>query len=1344
MPNDLTTKRNLLDAREDLRLESRRKLASSGFTASTWTLSGVVLVACGGAGEITDALCPNFDAAVLVSCGGGSPPSGERHYVQSSPVEGARLYFDMNNDKVINDDDIATQNGQYPEGFVTDANGEVAPIPLHLYGKSFVAYLDGAINADTRESFPAGTKYYSITHPSDEDDMPASDEGDQDTLFLPFHNLASPITNWIAGQAELEGRVLTSRQVFEDVNNVIANFLGRESYSMLTEDELIAFDLLYAAILNDANYEGNPVIEALSAYLATNPSLTDVRSNAQTLIATLTDTDVTTLIVLHVDDDTTSANMIDLPDVTIGTNAEAGAYIATVYAVSAGAVSYRMVDENDVEVSGGNFVVDSRTGVISVADGADLTASNTAIPVYVQVTSGGESETVKIDVTVQSVATLTAPTTSGPIEIAENMLGSDAAPVVTGIDAGSGAVKANFIISDAADSPPGYAAMFDIVQDGTTWNLVLRDTESLDYEAIRGGEIKLNVQVDTATHAPSDVLEFTITVTDVTDITFSGDFGGEVTEDATDEDADSLVATGSISVNNNSDNADVSVTDSGTYGTLSFDSASGTWTYTLNNAHADVQSLRTGEFLVDTATISVASTPTATTKDIHVIIHGENEVLVFADATRTAEDVEIGDTALGGSFDLGNVLTDFGMTFTGQASGAGQHTTVEFADSVSPTLSTLFNLDPNGDLSFTGTSAGASSLGIGAIELTMIVSAPESTTEEIDPFTVQVNVALADQTIGINENDDSPANLPTLPTGNGAITYAITGGNDANRFTIDPTTGAITLNQNVHVNRATGTAEADIFVIDALTEIRAGAGDDLIAVNAGYVDVYGDAGNDIFYLDFATLVADVFNNAVTIKDYTNDVNQQDIIRVKVTTAQKAMIDAETSIADKFDVLGIDAYVGGGNFWFDEPISEESPLLIENISSTGDVIFEFVTEEDPALKGALDFESDATSYTLIVTATDTSNPADTDDATIIVNVENAQEGPADYEITLNNDETMLIAALVDADPNNEDPDGVDGAVMYRWFTIGGTGDSTTKNYLGAESTSNTLDISSHTLPVGATYGVEVRYLDGQGMNEEFDVRFASVYFFDHPQDAIMVNENDATPTVAPTNLPTVQAMSDAAIVSYRITDGNIGNVFDIGESTGEITLATGETLDYETDPNTYTLTILAEDANGSANSATVTINVIGVNDNAPDIVVANASPTVMEQTASADTDIITGITVTDADVGKTYAQGDFALTGDSKFKFVWDATAQTGSVVLTSGSTIAAGTISLSLTVTDANPVGHTGTDTQALTITVEAPPEDITMNSPPYTPDRQEQAHQDSYDPDDLGLTPMPDPAEPM
>ena len=753
MPNDLTTKRNLLDAREDLRLESRRKLASSGFTASTWTLSGVVLVACGGAGKITDALCPNFDAAVLVSCGGGSPPSGERHYVQSSPVQGARLYFDMNNDKVINDDDIATQDGQYPEGFVTDANGERAPIPLHLYGKPFVAILDGAINADIDESFPAGIEYYSITHP-----MPAPDEGDQDSLLLPFHNLASPITDWIAFQAgfkpsqqQPQPPVRTSSQVFDAVNDVIANLLWSERYSLLNEEQQAIVDLLYAEILNPANYEGNPAIEALSAYLATNPTLENVQSEAQSLIeevrALVNSDSANALIVLHVDDETSSAN-----DVTIGTN---GAYVATVYAVGTGGVRYRMVDENDVEVSGGDFVVDSRTGVISVADGAALTASDTAIPVYVQVTSGGESETVKIDVTVQSVITLSSGSTN---DVAENDVG---AVVVMGIEAGDTATAEDFIIS-VLGGLSGYADKFEMeAVSGATnmWNLKLKSGESLDYEAIRGGEIKLNVQVEPATHAPSNVLEFTITVTDdPMDITFSGDFGGEVIEDATDEDNLEGSVSGTITVRNNRDSAPVTLTD-GTpqkdYGTWQY--VDGSWTYTLDDTNAEIQSLRAGEFLVDTATISVGTA----SKDIYVIIHGKNEVVGFGgDHT----DIEIGDTtALDGSFALGVGLTEL---------LGGDEPTIEFADSVPVNLHTLFDLNASGNLIFTGDNADALALGVSTIELAMIASAPQSTTEDI-PFTVQVNVA--------NDMDNGDASYEITENQAGTeLSVALVDGLDAN------------------------------------------------------------------------------------------------------------------------------------------------------------------------------------------------------------------------------------------------------------------------------------------------------------------------------------------------------------------------------------------------------------------------------------------------------------------------------------------------------------------------------------------------------------------------------------
>ena len=160
------------------------------------------------------------------------------------------------------------------------------------------------------------------------------------------------------------------------------------------------------------------------------------------------------------------------------------------------------------------------------------------------------------------------------------------------------------------------------------------------------------------------------------------------------------------------------------------------------------------------------------------------------------------------------------------------------------------------------------------------------------------------------------------------------------------------------------------------------------------------------------------------------------------------------------------------------------------------------------------------------------------------------------------------------------------------------------------------------------------------------------------------------------------------------------IFSFGILNNEAILSVlSSRLDYETAPNTYTLVLVVNDGTRTA-TETVTINVGDINDNAPDIVVADSTPSVTARTASADTDIITGITVTDGDSDKTYAQGDFALAGDSKFKFVWDATAQTGKVVLIDGQEITAGTISLSLKVTDANPVGHPGNDTETLTITV--------------------------------------------
>ena len=127
-----------------------------------------------------------------------------------------------------------------------------------------------------------------------------------------------------------------------------------------------------------------------------------------------------------------------------------------------------------------------------------------------------------------------------------------------------------------------------------------------------------------------------------------------------------------------------------------------------------------------------------------------------------------------------------------------------------------------------------------------------------------------------------------------------------------------------------GTDAADIIINEAGDRtIRAGAGDDFIAVYADRVDVYGGAGNDVFFLDHEKLGTDIFSNSMNIQDYRNDANEQDIIRVKVTAAQKADIDARTSIVEKFKVLRI-SVTGISDIWLDDNNTEENYVYIPGV------------------------------------------------------------------------------------------------------------------------------------------------------------------------------------------------------------------------------------------------------------------------------------------------------------------------------------------------------------------------------------------------------------------------------
>ena len=68
-----------------------------------------------------------------------------------------------------------------------------------------------------------------------------------------------------------------------------------------------------------------------------------------------------------------------------------------------------------------------------------------------------------------------------------------------------------------------------------------------------------------------------------------------------------------------------------TYGTFSIDAA-GAWTYTLNDANADVQALNTGGTLHELVTVATAD---GTTQVIDITINGANDAAVITGRRRT-------------------------------------------------------------------------------------------------------------------------------------------------------------------------------------------------------------------------------------------------------------------------------------------------------------------------------------------------------------------------------------------------------------------------------------------------------------------------------------------------------------------------------------------------------------------------------------------------------------------------------------------------------------------------------------------------------------------------------------
>ena len=272
-----------------------------------------------------------------------------------------------------------------------------------------------------------------------------------------------------------------------------------------------------------------------------------------------------------------------------------------------------------------------------------------------------------------------------------------------------------------------------------------------------------------------------------------------------------------------------------------------------------------------------------------------------------------------------------------------------------------------------------------------------------------------------------------------------------------------------------------------------------------------------------------------------------------------------------------------------PVTAADPgdTVAYRLSGTGAFLFDIDSNGQVTLRssGTLNHEATA-SFRLTVTATDTSNATDT--ATVNISVTNVDEaGTVSFSSAQPQAGTQLTATLSDLD-------GATRSVSWVWAKSTNNGNTWT-DITGATSAGYT--------PVSADVDDLLRatasYTDPQGSGKSATAEVANAVqaepltntapVFASASWEVTVLENAAAGTTV--GSPVVATDPDDT-VGYSLS-GSGSALFDI-DGDGQITVASGATLDYET-TRSYTLTVTATDTSNATDTATVTIEVTNVDE-----------------------------------------------------------------------------------------------------------------------------------------------------
>ena len=286
----------------------------------------------------------------------------------------------------------------------------------------------------------------------------------------------------------------------------------------------------------------------------------------------------------------------------------------------------------------------------------------------------------------------------------------------------------------------------------------------------------------------------------------------------------------------------------------------------------------------------------------------------------------------------------------------------------------------------------------------------------------------------------------------------------------------------------------------------------------------------------------------------------------------------------------------------------------------------------ANSAALDFEV-TPSFNLVVEARDVGGLADT--ANVAVGLTNQNETPSASDATFGLAENSANGTVVGT-TSATDPDAGDSLT---WSIVSGNvgGAFTIGSSSGQISVANSAAVDFEVNPV---FNLTVRAQDAGG---RFDTAAVDVSLTNQNEvptatDAVFAVSEDAAPGLS-VGVFNGSDPDAADTRTWSILSGNTNGAFSLNAATGEFSVASPSTLDFETTPS-YTLSVQLQDAAGLTDSATVVVNVSNVNEGPTTTGLADVF--VNEDSA----DVVIDLTAAFSDVETPSAALSYSIVGNS--------------------------------------------------------------------------------------------------